>query len=147
VCGLADDDVAVGALLLQPRRDVDGIADDLGVAAHHDFAGVDGNPQSDRSYEGGVLLGKFAKRAMHFECRMHGARRIVFGHSRCTENGKHPVAEKLGDSSAVGSDGTLHRIVVTLHEGAHRLCIETLMKRSRTREVGEHDRDDFALAL
>jgi hypothetical protein len=75
-----------------------------------------------------MLLGKFAKRTMHLEGGMHGARRIVFGYPRRPEDGEHPVAEKFGDRPAVRRNGAAHRFVVALHECAHRLCIKTLLK-------------------
>ena len=99
---LADQHVAVLRLLLQARRDVHRIADDVVVlAAHHHLAGVDGDAQPDLAEHSGLLLGELAERLLHRDRGAHGADRVVLGHARHAESRHHAVAEQLHDRAAV----------------------------------------------
>jgi hypothetical protein len=142
---LADQDVAVARLLLEPRRDVQRIADAGGVlVADHDLAGVDRDTQAQLARQLALGERELAERALHLDRGAHRADRVVLGHARHAEGAHHAVAEQLHHAAAVGLDRRAHRAVVAVHEAAHGLRVEPLVQRGGADQVGEDDRDDLA---
>jgi hypothetical protein len=141
---LADQDVAVPGLLLEARRHVHGIADDLGLVRRDDLARVHRDPQPDRTHDAALLGGELAEGALHGDRGAHGAQRVVLGHPGGAEHGLHPVPEKLGHGAALGLHRGPHGPVVAVHEGAGGLRVEALVQSGRAHQVGEDDADDLA---
>ncbi len=142
----AEHDVAVPALLLQPRRHVHRVADDVVAgAAHHHLAGVDGDAEP-RHGEHGLHADQRPKRLLHRGGGPHGAERVVLRHPLQTEGRHHAVAEELHDRAAVRVDDRTQRLVVALHHAPRRLGVEPLVERRRADQVGEDDRHHLARA-
>jgi hypothetical protein len=137
---LADHDVPVAGLLLEARRHVHGIADDLAVVLGDDLPGVDRDPQPDAA----LLRSEREERALHLHRGADRAQRVVLRHARRAEHRLDAVAEALCHDAAVGLDGVLHGAVVAVHEGAREFGIQTLVQCGRPGQVGKDDRHDLA---
>ena len=93
---VADQHVAVRCLLLEPRRDVHRIADDVRVVvADDDLSRVDGDAEAE------VGDAELAEGALHGDRGAHGVEGVVLAHARHAEGGHHAVAEELHDGAAV----------------------------------------------
>ena len=80
--------------LLQPRRDVDRIADDVGViGADDDLAGIDRDPQTDVAHHLALRARELAEGSLHADGGTHGADGIVLGHVRDAERAHDAVTE------------------------------------------------------
>ena len=143
--GLADQHVAVARLLLEPRRDVERIADaGAVVVADHHLARVQRDAQAERAHALALLARELAEGALHVHGGAHRAEGVVLRHARHAEGAHHAVAEELHHAAAVRLDRRAHGAVVALHQPAHRLRVEALVERGRADQVGEEDRDDLA---
>jgi hypothetical protein len=146
---LADQDLAVAGRLLEPRRDVDGVAGDQplpgGRVARHDLAGVDagavGQPDAGARLEVDVEL---AERVAHRHGGADRAQRVVLVQRGQPEHGHHRVADELLHGAAVTLDRVLHRIEVAADHLPHRLGVEPVAEVGRADEIAEHDRDRLA---
>ena len=85
-----------------------------------------------------------AEGALHREPGAHRPQRVVLGDPRHAEDRLHPVAQELRDDPALGLDLGAHRVVVAVHEALRGLGVEALLKRRRSLQVREDDRDDLA---
>jgi len=74
---------------------------------HHDFSRVDTNAQlqGDTAFEPG-LVGMLTHLLLHPERRIQRTLRMVFVRDRRTEQGKDPVAQRLGYIAVIA----MHRI-------------------------------------
>lgn len=111
------------ARLLEPRRDVQRIADQIGVTlADHYLAGLHADPQCQRL---AVLFGEFGRERhealLQRDPREHRAVRVVLGNLGNAERGHHAVTHELRDRSGVGVDHLLEQRVVA-GEHATWLC-------------------------
>ena len=130
---LPDQDLAGLRGLLEPRRDVDGVARDERVAlAGHDLARVhaDPRPQPDRR-DGRPQLDRGANRP----------ERVVLVRLRDAEDRHHGVADELLDRAAVPLEDRPRILEVAAHRRPHGLGVEALPERGRARQVAEDDRD------
>ncbi len=131
---------------------VDRIADrrvfHAGVGADdpdHDGAGVDPDAHVDRGVEeGGGVAGGFIPDLEGCEDRTPG---VVLVGERSTEEGEHPVAEKLVDGAFVSVDGCHPPGEEVVEELDHLFGIDPAGEVGRADQVGEEDRDDLAFAL
>ena len=140
-----DHHVAVVRLLLEARRHVDRIADDVVVGgADDDLARVDGDAETDVPTAAFCSRASCAEGLLHGDGGAHGAHGVVLGHAWQPERGHDAVAEQLDDRTAVGFDDRMQRPVVAVHQAAHGLRVEAFVQRRRADEVGEDDRDDLA---
>src|SRR5262249_49551522 len=140
-----DQHVAVVRLLLEPRGDVQRIADAGGVVVgDDDLARVDGDAQPDVADDRALLGRELPERALDADRRPHRADRVVLGDARDAERAHDAVAEELHDRAAVRLDRDAYRPVIEVHHAAHGLGIEALVQRRRPHEVGEDDRDHLA---
>ena len=133
-------------LLLEPRRDVGRVAGDEEVtgglvAAGHDLARADAEPDRDPVSEQGV--GPDA--VSHHEGGGHRAIGIVAVRGWEAEDCHHGIADELLDRASVLLDALARDRVVAGEQAAHLLRVEVLAERGRARHVGEEDGDDAAL--
>ena len=114
----ADVDLVRGRRLLEPRRDVDGVArDEPLVGSRHDLARVhaDAGLHADRR-----------QRVAHLGCGSKRAQRIVLVQHRHAENGHHRVADELLDGPAMTLDDRPHLCKTAVEHGAQQLWVEAL---------------------
>ena len=146
---LADQNLERGRRLLEPRRDVDRIADDqalLGarVPRHH-LTGVDagsvGKPHAIRAFE---LVVQAAQAVSHLRRGPNGAQGVVLVQPRQAEYGHDRVADVLLDPTAVALEDAAHHLEVARHHLAQGLGVEPLAHARRALEIGEDDRDGLA---
>ena len=144
---VADVDLVRRRRLLEPRRDVDGVAGGEllvrgGVVVGDDLAGVDAG--AHRQLDAVVrreLLVDGAQRRLHAGGRAHGAQRVVLVLHRQAEHGHDRVADVLLDLAAVARDLRRHRREVAVLDLVQRLGVEALAERGRVLQVAEDDRD------
>ena len=90
---VAEQDLARGRTLLEPRGDVDGVPGDECLALlGNDFPGVDPDAQLDT---------KRRHSAAQLECRASRTQRVILVNGRDTEHGHHGVTDELLDSRTV----------------------------------------------
>ena len=99
--GLAEHDVAVLALLLESRRAVHRVADDLALVPRHHLAVVDGDAQAGGADGAPLLLREGAERLLHRDGCADGADRVVLCDVRDAERRSDAVAEQLPDGAAL----------------------------------------------
>ena len=118
--------------LLEPRRDVHGVAGDETLArARDDLAGVDADAR---------LHAERRQRVAHLVRGSQRAQRVVLVQHRHAEDGHHRVADELLDRAAVALDDRLHPVEVAREQRAQRLGIRRLAERRRAGDVAEDDR-------
>jgi hypothetical protein len=143
----SDHHVAVAPLLLEARRDVHGVADDVVLcAADDDFPRVDGDPHPDCTQPRRLLASQGTEGVLHRDGGAHGPERVVLGDLVQSEHRHHAVAEELHHRAALRVDRGAEGLVVALHHAARRLRVEPLVERGRADEVREHDRHDLPRA-
>ena len=104
---LADDDVTARTLGLEPGRDVQGIADEVGVACpDHDLTGVHRDPQGEIDtvrfrYSGGEV----DEALLQLDRGVDGAAGVVGPYLGNTPDGHEPVADVLRDACPVALGG------------------------------------------
>jgi hypothetical protein len=146
---LADQDLAGSRALLEPGRDVDGVAgNERGVgrgAAGHDLAGVHADPHLDRdaavAFELLVQRGELLAHVRRGADRPQG---VVFVQLRDAEYGHHRVPDVLLDRAAVALDRRAHRLEVAGLHVAEGLGVQPLAHRGRARDVAEDHRHGLA---
>ena len=146
-----DDDLAAGDELLDPRRDVGGVAERVvGLVAlglDHDGAGVDRDPRREVDAVGLAHLARVAlERALDRERRQDGALGVVLVRGRRAEDRIELVPGEARDGALVALDLRAHHAHHLVDEELGALRAEPLRDRRRADEVGEEDRDDAALA-
>ena len=116
-----DEDLARRSRLLEPRRDVDGVAGDeraaFAGAAHNHVAGVHADAQRE------LLSEQCTQPPLHRERRVQRALRVILERSRCTERGHYGVAGKLFYRAACRLDLAGHRVVEALERRSGALGI------------------------
>ena len=130
---LPDQDLAGLCVLLEPRRDVHGVARDECIAvAGHDLARVHADPrlQPDRR-DGRPQLDRGA----------NSPERVVLVRLRDAEHRHHGVADELLDRAAVPLEDGARVLEVAAHRRPQRLGVEPLPEGGRARQVAEDDRD------
>jgi hypothetical protein len=133
----ANQDLAWLGRLLQPGRDVDGVAGrEPLLRARDDLAGVHADPRLDA---------ELGQRVSHLDGGADGAQSVVLVHVGNTEDGHHRVADELLHVPAVGLHDRLHPLEVASKQRAHRLGISRLSERCRAGHVAEEDGDGLAL--
>ena len=134
----ADQDLARRRRLLEPGRDVDGIARDERLAlAGHDLAGVDARAKRERDRQ---LLAERRQPLADLRHRAHGPQRIVLVRDRDAEHRHRRVADELLHRAAVPLHDQPDLLEVAAHRAPHRLGIEPLAERRRPGHVAEDDR-------
>ena len=127
----ADQDLARPGSLLQPRRDVHGVAGDERLAgAGDDLAGVHADADLEAEPGDGVA---------HLDRRPNGSQRVVLVDLGQPEDRHRRVADELLDRAAVALEDRAELGVVAAHELAQDLGIGPLAERRRADEVAEHD--------
>jgi hypothetical protein len=125
---LADQYLTGSRGLLEPGRDVDGVAcGERAGPAGDDLAGVDADPNVD--------LHPVAQ----LERRPNGTQRIVLVNDRDAEDRHHRVADELLDRAAVPLDRGACDVEVAAHDRPQCLRIDALAERSRAADVAEED--------
>ena len=134
---LPDQDLAGLGRLLEPRRDVDGVAGgEPLLGSGHDLARVDADAGLDA---------QLGQRVAHLDRRAARPKRIVLVHLRNAEHGHDRVADELLHRPAVRLDDALHALEVAGEQGAQRLGVGRLAERGRAGDVAEEDGDGLAL--
>ena len=132
----ADQHVAGRRALLQPRRDVHGVAGDQRVALAGDhLAGVDADPRREAERR---------DRLPHLPGRAHGPQGVVLVRNRYAKHGHDCVADELLHRAAVALEDHPHLLVVRAHGRPQRLRVDAIAERRRAAQVAEQDRDDLA---
>ena len=87
---------------LQPRRDVDAVAQKIAVGLHHDIAQVDSDAELDAALGifGRVVLRDFAL----------DRERAPYRVDHAAELGEHAVAGGVDDAAVIGGDGGIDQI-------------------------------------
>ena len=134
----ADQDLTSSCRLLQPGRDVDGVARDecLTLASDDDPASVD----ADAGLEP-VL----ADRLAHLRRGAGRTQRIVLVRDRYPKDSHDRVADELLDGATVPLEDDAKVLEVPAHPCTERLRIGRLPESRRTDEVAEENRDDLPL--
>ena len=143
---LAHEHVAGAARLLEPGRDVERVADEVGVAlADHDLAGVDADAERERLAVAALDVGReLLEPLLERGAGVDRAAGVVLGDLGDAEGGHHPVAHELGDGARVGVDRLLEQGVVAGEDLARDLGVGALTEAGGAAEIGEQDRDRLA---
>ena len=143
---LADEHLPRSGRLLQPGRDVHGIAADerlarARVAGDH-LAGVDSDAKPDPRAEPALeLVVQGLQPPEHLRRGPDGAQRIVLVGDGDAEDGHDRIADELLHGARVALDHHPHLVEVSKHHLAHGLCLEPLAEGGRAAHVAEEDRD------
>ena len=147
--GLADQDLARPGSLLEPRRDVHGIAGaELGRRTRlgdHDLPGV--QPDTDLDLDA-VCVPEFpverGERSLHVGGGPNRPEGIVLADLRHAEHRQHGVTDELLDRAAVALDHGPHGVEVAGQHDPERLGVEPFAERCRAHDVAEQDRHGAA---
>jgi hypothetical protein len=133
---LAEQNLAGRGRLLEPRRDVHGVARDERVARRRDdVAAVDADPHVEpEPLDAGAEV----------DCRPNGPQGVVLVQLRNAEDGHDGVADELLDRSAVALERPSRRIEVALLQQSNGLGVETFRPARVAHHVAEEDGDDLA---
>jgi hypothetical protein len=142
----ADDDLARPRRLLQPLRDIDGVARHKVVAAapvaRDHLPGVDPDSNAERhvpvAFELAVEVGERTRQLVR---RAHRPQRVVFMQARDAEDGHHGVADELLDGSAVALEDRARRLEIPRHHPSQRLRVEPFAQPGRIGHVRKQHRD------
>ena len=133
--GGADQHLAWLGGLLEPRRDVDGVAGDERVAFARDhLARVD----TDAG-----LQAELTDRGAHLPGGAHCAQGIILARYRHTKHRHHRVADELLDGAAVAFEDRAHFVVVAAHRGPQCFGVGAVAERRRAGEIAEDDCHDL----
>ena len=147
--GVADQDLSGARSLLQPGRDVHGVArherlsagrvarDHL--AAVHARAGLE--PNAPLALE---LLVQRGKRLAKLDGGAERPDRVILLDRRDPEDRHHGVADELLHRAAVALAHLRHGLPIPGHDAPDRLGLEALAERRRLADVVEEDRDRLA---
>ena len=141
--------------LLQARRQVGGLADGRVVhvqvaadGADDHLAGVHADPDVQRHARGPVdLLGVSFDRFLHSQCGVARPHGVVLVGQRRAEERHDPVAHDLVHRALVAVDGLHHPLEHRVEELPRLLGVTVGQQLHRALQVGEEDRDLFALAF
>ena len=142
---VAEVDLVLGRRLLQPRRDVHGVAGGqllVGsrVVVGHHLTGVDTGAVGQRDAIAlAQVLVHARERALHPDRRAHRAHGVVLVGARQAEHRHDGVADVLLDLAAMASDLGGHRLEVALLDFVQCLGVEGFAQRRRPLEVAEDD--------
>ena len=140
---VADQDLSGLRRLLEPRRNIDGIAGQEGAAdprgPDHDFARVHADA------DGQAVAEQLLHTPAHREGGVEGALGVVLLRRRSAERGEHRVARELLDRTAGRRNLSLHRVVEAVHQRSDALGILLGGERGRADDVCEEHRDELAL--
>ena len=144
--GIADEQARLGAnqdltsscRLLQPGRDVDGVArhECLTLASDDNPAGVDPDAR---------LEPVLADRLAHLRRGAGRTQRVVLVRDRYPEDSHDRVADELLDRATVSLEDDAKILEVPAHPCTQRLRIGRLAESRRADKVAEENRDDLAL--
>ena len=131
-------------MLLEPRRDVDGVAchekvAGVTLACCDDLAGVHTDPQGERGRLW-VGSGRVTKRQRGEQCAV-GVIAVGLGDAEYRHDG---VADEFLDRPAMLADDLARDRVVAAEHGARVLGVVGLTERRRSGDVGEQHGDDAA---
>jgi hypothetical protein len=140
---LPDKHLARRRRLLEPRRDVHGVAGreraPLAGPSDDDLARVHPNPQRE-------AVGKDVPQAVeHPQRRLQRPLCVILLCARGTEDRDDRIADELLDRAAAERDLSFHRVVKTLQEISRVLGIEFVAERGGADEIGEQDRRQLPL--
>jgi len=146
---LTEKDLAGLCCLLEPGREVDGIAEDERLArrriARDHLTGVEaGASRETNAPRPFKLVVQHLETLTHLARSPNGAKRIVLVHDGCAEHRHDRIAQELSHCGAVALEHRLHLLEVTGQKAPERFRIELLTDRRRADEVGEDDRDELA---
>ncbi len=143
---VTDQDAAGLGQGLEARGDIDDVTHRgvLGGARHvadDDFAGVDADPQSERTVEVGLLVDEAGERFVHLQRGTDRSVGVVLMRHGRPEEREDPVSEHLVDAAAEGRDVGDQALEAGVDQTLDPLGIEVLGQRRVPDEIGEHDRD------
>jgi hypothetical protein len=143
---LADEHLSGTALLLESSRDVQRVADEVGIAVgDHHLTGVDADPERERLSVASLDSGReFFESLLDRRTCLDRAAGVVLGHLGDAEDRHHPVAHELGDGAGVRVDHVLEQRVVSGEHEARDLRVSALTEPGGTSEIGEQHRDRLA---
>ena len=152
--GRADDDAALGSDVLQPRGDVDRVAErvpgvsvSVGLEADDDRPGVDPDADGELDAVGVLDLLRIGLNGpLDRERCADGALRVVLVGDRRAEEREHLVADELRDGAVVAAHLLRHESHDLVDEELRALGAEPLADRGRADDVGDQRRDDTALS-
>ncbi len=135
-------------VLLEARRDVDGVAEDERVRrlfAGDDLTGVDAGAYLEA--EPPLLLVavvQVVQAVAHLSRRPNGTESVVLAGERDAEDRHDGVADELSDDAAVLLEDRLHLLEVAGEQTPKRLRVESLAERRRAHDVREDHGDVLA---
>lgn len=144
--GLAAQDLPGLGSLLEPSRDIDGVADDEEVAARvisgrHHLTGVD--PETDRqSLTEDVVLPRPIAELDGRRQRPFGVIAVSLRHS---EHREDRITDELLERAAMAADHVIGQGEQPAEQSPHILRIEALPERGGADNVGEQDSDETSL--
>ena len=144
---LPDQHLAVARRLLEPRGDVDRVADQVAVLDRSTTTSPVLTPvrrprRTPQSRSRSSLSP--SRPATQRVRRAHRPQRVVLAHDRRPQDGHHGVADELRDAALVGLDRRARRVVEAVHHAAQRLGVEPLLEAGRPDQVREDDRHGLA---
>ena len=139
----ADEDLPRLGDLLEPSGDVHGVAghDEVGarlVAARHDLAGVDPDPDRQPLAERRVL----AHGVPQLQRGVDRPPRVVVVGDRQPEDRHRGVADELLERAGVPLHDPAREIVEAREQASQVLRVERLAERGRADDIGEQDGDE-----
>ena len=134
----ANQDLTGSCRLLQPGRDIDGVArhECLTLASDDDPAGVDPDAR---------LEPVLADRLTHLRRCAGRTQRVVLVRDRYPEDSHDRVADELLDGATMSLEDDAKILEVPAHPCTQRLRIGRLPESRRTDKVAEENRDDLTL--
>ena len=140
---LSDEDLSGSRCLLEPGRDIDGIARDEGAAfprpADDYLSGVDTDAKRE------PLAEQLAQPQLHRQRRVQRSLCMILPRRGRSEDGNDRVADELLDSASTERDLRRHRIVEAVEEVASVLGVERAAELGGSDQVGEQHRRKLSL--